>query len=147
VTDSAGVPSVAKIVKVEVAAAPAAPPITGYQGRCVAAQNASSADGTPLVMATCNGRAEQQWTASGADASLRTLGKCMSVRGWIWSGSRVTLSACNGGNAQRWVRRTDGTIRVQSSTGLCLSVVGRSTANGAALEVRSCNGGAYQRWS
>ncbi len=42
---------------------------------------------------------------------------------------------------------TTGEIHPFASAGLCLDVVGQSTANGAAVQVWSCSGNANQEWT
>jgi glucosylceramidase len=55
-------------------------PITGYQGLCLDVRSASSADGTPVQVYTCNGTNAQQWTVE-SNGTLQALGKCLDVTG------------------------------------------------------------------
>jgi hypothetical protein len=151
VTDAAGVPSVAKIIKLERAVTPpptAGSPIVGVGGRCIDIRGGTATNHADLLMNTCDGRASQNWLSSTSDGSLRSLGKCMEVAGNLRkAGSRVQLDACSGVSAQRWDRRVaDRTIR--TTTGLCLQPKGGSTALQATLEIATCQAGsAAQQWT
>jgi len=70
-------------------------------------------------------------------------GKCVDVvDGGTANGTRVQLWSCNGGAAQQWSARDDGSV---SALGRCLDAAG--TANGAAVQVFDCDGTAAQRWT
>ena len=70
-------------------------------------------------------------------------GKCVDVvDGGTANGTRVQLWSCNGGAAQQWSARDDGSV---SALGRCLDAAG--TANGAAVQVFDCNGTAARRWT
>ena len=154
ITDTAGVPSVAKIVKLERGAVPPPPPppsgtpITGIGGRCIDVQGGAAVNHANLLMSTCDGRTSQNWLYSTGDKSLRSLGKCMEIAGNARkSGARVQIDACAGGSAQSWDRQvTDKTIR--SATGLCLQPKAGSTAPQATLEIATCKTGSIaQQWT
>jgi len=90
-------------------------------------------------------------SATGVDAATATGsitgfgGKCVDVtNGSSANGTRVQLWTCNGGNAQQWSVRDDGSV---SALGKCLDVAGGSVNNGAAVQVYDCDGGTAQRWS
>ena len=54
--------------------------------------------------------------------------------------------SCNGGANQQWNLNSNGSVTgVQS--GLCLEVVGGSTADSAPVDLGSCNGQSNQHWS
>ena len=152
ITDAAGVPSVAAIIKLERGAVtpppPAGAPIVGIGGRCIDIRGGTATNHADLLMNTCDGRASQNWLSSTSDSSLRSLGKCMEVAGSLRkAGSRVQLDACTGASAQSWERRAaDRTIR--TTTGLCLQPKGGSTALLATLEIATCKAGAAaQQWT
>lgn len=148
ITDKAGVPSVAKIVKLDAAVPVPASPIVGLSNRCIDVRGGAPVNGVDLLMYTCHGAANQRWLYSAKDKSLRSLGKCMDIpRNVRKSGTRVQLYTCNGGDSQKWERRSDGTIRSAKSTSLCLKVKDSSTANGARLQLYTCSSSvAAQRW-
>jgi hypothetical protein len=153
VTDTAGVPSVAKILKLERGAAnppsSVGSPITGIGGRCLDIQGGAAVNRADLWMNTCNGSASQNWLYTTSNKSLRSLNKCMEIAGNTRkTGARVQLNTCNATSAQTWERRdTDKTIRSTASPSLCLQPKAGSTALQAKLEVATCTtGSAAQRW-
>jgi hypothetical protein len=161
ITDSAGVPSVAKIIQLQrgsINPPPPPPPppstgspITGIGGRCIDIQGGAAVNRADLWMNTCNtNAASQNWLYSTSDKSLRSLGMCMEIANNARkSGTRVQLNSCNGGAGQTWERRdTDRTIRSAASPSLCVQPKGGSSALQAKLEVATCvTGSAPQRWT
>jgi gluconolactonase len=85
-------------------------------------------------------------TAAAETGSITGIGgKCVDVtNGSSTNGTRVQLWACNGGAAQQWSVRDDGSI---AALGKCLDVAAASTANGAAVRIYDCNGTSAQRWT
>jgi gluconolactonase len=70
-------------------------------------------------------------------------GKCVDVtNGSSANGTRVQLWTCNGGTAQQWSVRDDGSV---AALGKCLTAAG--TANGAAAQISDCTGSTAQRWT
>ncbi|MFD9740801.1 SMP-30/gluconolactonase/LRE family protein [Umezawaea sp. NPDC059074] len=70
-------------------------------------------------------------------------GKCVDVvDGGTANGTRVQLWTCNGGAAQQWSARDDGSV---SALGKCLDAAG--TANGAVVRISDCAGTTAQRWT
>ncbi|GAA1631636.1 hypothetical protein GCM10009733_030650 [Nonomuraea maheshkhaliensis] len=114
-------------------------------GRCLDVPGAATADGTQVQLWDCNGRANQQWTATAAGELRIYGGKCLDAAG-AGNGAGIQIYACHGGANQRWRLNADGGITgVQS--GLCLDAVGQGTANGVRLQLYTCHGGANQRWT
>jgi Galactose oxidase-like, Early set domain/Ricin-type beta-trefoil lectin domain len=155
VTDSAGVPSVAKIIQLQRGGSNPPPsngsPITGIGGRCIDIQGGAAVNRADLWMNTCvTSAASQNWLYSTSDKSLRSLGKCMEIANNARkSGTRVQLNSCNGAAVQTWERRdTDKTIRSAASSSLCLQPSGGSSALQAKLEVATCTTGSVaQQWT
>jgi Domain of unknown function (DUF1929)/Ricin-type beta-trefoil lectin domain len=159
VTDSAGVPSVAKIIQLQrgtINPPPPPPstgsPITGIGGRCIDIQGGAAVNRADLWMNTCvTGAASQNWLYSTSDKSLRSLGKCMEIANNARkSGTRVQLNSCSSGAAvQTWERRdTDKTIRSAANSSLCLQPKGGSSVLQAKLEVATCiTGSVAQQWT
>ena len=116
-------------------------PIRGAGGKCVDVNGGSSADGTPLVIWTCNTGTNQQWTREGS--TWRSLGKCMTAAGTA-DGSAVQLSTCNGAAAQNWTTGSAGSL---VNAGKCLDANGAGTADGTRLIVWTCHGGSNQSWT
>ncbi|WP_119727067.1 lectin [Thermomonospora amylolytica] len=85
-------------------------------------------------------------SGGGATGQITGLGgKCVDVAGaGTANGTPVQLYTCNGTDAQRWTRGTDGTLR---ALGKCLDVAGPSTADGAQTHLWDCHGGASQQWT
>ncbi|HEX3791650.1 MAG TPA: ricin-type beta-trefoil lectin domain protein [Pseudonocardiaceae bacterium] len=118
--------------------------ITGIASKCVDVQSASSADGTPVQLYTCNGTAAQQWTV-GTDGTLQSLGKCMDVTGGgTANGTLVQLWTCAGNANQQWTASNGELVNPQS--GKCLDATGQSSADSTRLQLWSCTGSANQLW-
>jgi len=110
--------------------------VNGASNTCLDAPNSSSADGTQLIIWTCNGGTNQ--AVSQVGTTLRLLGKCLDA-----SGDRVVLMPCG---SQQWTHRTDGSVlHVQS--GRCITPTGGGTANFTLLVLAGCNGQPAQRWT
>ncbi|MFP5282142.1 MAG: ricin-type beta-trefoil lectin domain protein [Actinomycetes bacterium] len=158
-TDSAGVPSVAKIIKLERPAptpppppppapkAPVATAIVGIKGRCIDVKGNQAVNGAKIWMYTCHGGRNQKWLYSPTTKTLRSLNNCLDIkRSRLSSGTDVQLWSCNGSSAQKWTRRSDRTIRSAVTPKLCLQPERRSTAKKADVEIATCNGSSAQRW-
>ncbi|MFE0460446.1 ricin-type beta-trefoil lectin domain protein [Kitasatospora sp. NPDC058965] len=65
------------------------------------------------------------------------------VNGNVSDGIPLELQDCNGGAAQAWDFRSDGTVHVLS---LCLDVAWGAVANGTQIQIANCNGTAAQKW-
>jgi hypothetical protein len=119
--------------------------ISGYGGKCIDVNAASSANGTAVQLYDCNGTAAQSWTV-GSDGTLKALGKCMDVTGaGTANGTQVQIYDCNGTAAQKWTP-TNGEL-VNTGSGRCLDATGPSSANGTRLQIWDCAGGANQKWT
>ncbi|MEU4193577.1 ricin-type beta-trefoil lectin domain protein [Kribbella sp. NPDC026611] len=114
--------------------------VTGIANQCMDVYQAATADGTPAILYTCKGSANQLWTPSPEDGTVRTLGKCLDARG-----TAATLWTCDGSMPQKWTPRTDGTL-VNRATGLCLTPTGGASANGTRLIVATCSTAVSQKW-
>lgn len=103
----------------------------------------ASHDNVQVMVYTCNGQSNQQWTRTGT-GELTVYGgeKCLDAYNQGTTNNTVVGTyPCNGGANQRWTFESDGTIRgVQS--GLCLDV-NLSTNR---VQLYSCWGGDNQRW-
>jgi O-glycosyl hydrolase len=118
---------------------------SGIAGKCLAALNNATADGTAVVIATCDAnQSGQRWTVSGS--SLLAGGKCLDVTGrGTANGVLVELWTCNGGTNQQWTVGSNSSL-VGTGSGKCLDDPGRSTVDGTQQEIWTCNGGANQVW-
>jgi hypothetical protein len=119
--------------------------VNGASSTCLDVPNSNSANGTQLIIWTCNGGANQNVTRSGN--ALQMLGKCLDAFGaGTANGTRVVLWTCSGAVNQQWTLRPDGSIAgVQS--GRCLTPTSGGTANGTLIILSDCNGQPYQRWN
>ena len=119
--------------------------ITGYGGKCVDVNAASSANGTAVQLYDCNGSTAQQWTV-GSDGTIKALGKCMDLTSaGTANGTQVQLYDCNGTGAQKWQAGSGGTL-VNPVSGKCLDATGPSSANGTRLQIWTCTAAANQQW-
>ena len=147
ITDSAGVPSVAKMVQVAKGPNPLMSAVrdTGA-GRCVDVPGSTLTTGTYLQSHTCNSTKAQALSRLPGDSTLRVLGNCIDVPSSNFaSGQRVWTWRCNGTMAQRWSFRTDGTIRPAANANLCLAAA--STSPDAAVRLSTCSTSSLQRWT
>jgi GH25 family lysozyme M1 (1,4-beta-N-acetylmuramidase) len=122
---------------------PTGPVRLNLGGKCLDDSGNKTANGTKVVIWTCNGTAAQRWTVV-KDDTLRIHGKCLRVRSAA-SGTLADLYTCNGSTAQRWQLQTGGEL-VNPRSRLCLTDPGSSTTNGKQLKILSCQGSASQEW-
>ncbi|WP_275539753.1 RICIN domain-containing protein [Streptomyces hyaluromycini] len=71
--------------------------------------------------------------------------KCVEVSAHAGAdGSPLRLWGCDGDAWQKWVFKSDGSVR---SMGLCLDIANASQDNGAAIQLATCNGGWAQKFN
>ena len=71
-------------------------------------------------------------------------GRCVDVpNGRADNWAQIQLWECNGSDAQKWTRSSDGTIR---ALGKCLDIKHGSTEDGANVQLFDCNGSSAQQW-
>jgi chitosanase len=63
----------------------------------------------------------------------------------VANGAKIQLYDCNGTGAQKWTFSAGELIN--SGSGKCLDVTGKSTADGARLQIWTCGGTSNQMWS
>ena len=103
----------------------------------------STANDTPITLATCDGSPGQDWTVT-TSGTLQVNGKCLDIyRDEKTNHAPVELWTCTGGANQQW-QATAGTL-VNPVSGKCLE--DPSTTPGAQLEIYTCTGGANQQWN
>ncbi|MBO4161807.1 ricin-type beta-trefoil lectin domain protein [Micromonospora antibiotica] len=73
---------------------------------CMDLANASSADGTRIQLATCNGGwAQKFWINGSGDMVNSAIGRCVDVRDWSTAnGTGLQLWTCNGEANQKWTK-------------------------------------------
>lgn len=92
------------------------------------------------------GAADQHWIYKADDKTLRTLTRCLDIKGnSTAAGTDTQLFNCNGVGGQQWVPQADGTLKNPQS-GQCLTATGGATANGTVLEIQPCTGAASQKF-
>ena len=94
-------------------------------GGCLDAQSGGTADGTPVVVATCDGSAAQRWTLTPDYQIQGPGGKCLT----LVDGGAVQLAACTAIAAQKWSLFANGQLRGQN--GICLADDGAGAAGAA----------------
>jgi hypothetical protein len=146
-TDSAGVPSVAKLVQVAKGPTPLMSAVKNSgAGRCVDVPASTLTIRTYIQSHTCNNTKAQALTRLPNDKTLRVLGNCLDVPSQNFiSGQKIWTYTCNGTAAQTWQFGTDGTIRPVAKTTLCLAAA--STVENAAISIATCNGSSRQKWT
>src|SRR5262249_20878646 len=122
---------------------PTGPVRLNLGGKCLDDSGNKTADGTKIVIWTCNGSAAQTWTVVNDD-TLRIHGKCLRVKSTA-SGTPADLSTCNGGGGQRWQVQTGGGMGNPRS-GLCLTDPGGSTTNGRQRKISPSQASPTPKW-
>ncbi|MEV6550882.1 ricin-type beta-trefoil lectin domain protein [Streptomyces sp. NPDC051597] len=117
-------------------------PLTGPGGLCLDVKSASSANGTPLQIYTCNATAAQDFQLTGG--ALKVLGKCAAVAGTDLA-SAVQLADCDGSPAQQWLDRGDGSLLNQGS-GRCLDTAAGAVVKSTPVQILNCRTTATQDW-
>ena len=121
--------------------------ITGYQGLCLDDRSASTANGNPVQVYTCNGTAAQQWSVVQAGSTLHVLGKCLDVyAAGTANGTKVDLYDCNGTGSQVFIPQSNGSLYNPQSN-RCLDVPGATTQSGTQVQIYDCNGTNAQQWT
>ncbi|MEJ0047825.1 MAG: ricin-type beta-trefoil lectin domain protein [Rhodospirillales bacterium] len=74
----------------------------GASGSCLDVQGSLPADGAPIILMHCDGRASQHWSV--ADGGIIGIGgKCLDVLyGGTSDRTPVILSQCRGTPSQQW---------------------------------------------
>ncbi|MFI5648112.1 ricin-type beta-trefoil lectin domain protein [Kitasatospora sp. NPDC051705] len=120
-------------------------PVTGVGGKCLDMRGGSSANGTVVQIYTCGTGGGQRFSTAGS--LLKVFDKCLTATGTA-AGSAVQLQPCDGGAAQKWTPRADGTV-LNAGAARCLAVPGDVSTNSTALVVNDCGSTvpAGQKWS
>lgn len=147
IIDAAGVPSVAKMVRVAKGPAPLLSAVKNAGAtRCLDVPNSNLAITTYIQMYTCNSTNAQAFTRFTNDNTLRVLGNCIDVpHSNFVSGQRIWTYMCNNTSAQSWQFGADGTIRPIANTTLCLTAA--SAAQNADITIATCSSSTLQKWT
>ncbi|MGH3715322.1 MAG: ricin-type beta-trefoil lectin domain protein [Micromonosporaceae bacterium] len=112
-------------------------------GRCADIPGSTTTDGTQLILWDCHTGANQTWT-SGADGTLRSLGKCLTASSSA-DNAAITISTCTGSTGQQWTyNAATQELRIH---GKCLDARNGATANNTLLILWPCHGGTNQKWT
>jgi len=153
-TSSGGTMSVAYVAAYSTSSGGNPPPpgggaIVSHEGSnlCVDDKSASTANGNPIQIYTCNGSSAQAWSVVQAGSTLHVLGKCMDiVSGGTANGTLVDLYDCNNTGAQVWEPQSNGALYNPQSN-KCLDDPNYSTTSGTQLQIWDCSGNANQAWT
>jgi DNA-binding beta-propeller fold protein YncE len=79
------------------------PIVSGYRAdKCVADSGDSTANDTPVIIASCDGSPGQDWTVT-SSGTLQVNGKCLDIyRDEKTNKAPVELWTCTGGANQQW---------------------------------------------
>ncbi|WP_327392902.1 serine/threonine protein kinase [Streptomyces sp. NBC_01186] len=100
-------------------------------------------EGTQLFQAACDGSAAQRWR-TGANGTLRSSGKCMTVAGGATDDrTEIQLSGCDGTAGQRF--HLAGTELRADQSRKCVDILGG--ASGTVAVLWECNGRDNQIWT
>jgi GH25 family lysozyme M1 (1,4-beta-N-acetylmuramidase) len=110
---------------------------SGGSGKCLDDPSSRTANWTPIDLVTCNGKANQAWTAV-PDGTVRVLGDCLTA-----SGTGVFLYACNNSIAEVWRAGSFGSL-VSARYGTCLNGPSGAVADGTKANLAACQNTASQ---
>ncbi|MFF2524085.1 RICIN domain-containing protein [Streptomyces liangshanensis] len=113
-------------------------------------QKPSEKPATPPVTSQQLASGQKSFSLQASQPSHRIVGaasnRCVDVKDAIYTAAPATalqLFACGNNPNQQWTVYSDGTIR---SLGMCMSVGGGSTTDGASVDLYTCDGSASQKW-
>ena len=115
-------------------------PITGLAGKCVDVRGGKNASGTPLILYSCHGGANQSWVLAHDGTIHSSLFTCLDA-----SDGDARSKTCNGSAAQQW--QIKGTALINPASSKCLDVEGGRSDDGTRLILYECHGGANQQWT
>jgi hypothetical protein len=127
------------------APAVAAPAVKGAVGGCVNDASDSSANGTPIVLWSCNGQGPQDWTYT--KDKLVHNGRCLTDAGSGAAGTKLILNACSPGQNDLWVHHSNGEYVITIPGGqLCLTAPA-GAKKGTQLVGARCANTKSQHWT
>ncbi|HEV2124369.1 MAG TPA: S8 family serine peptidase, partial [Chloroflexota bacterium] len=116
--------------------------------KCLDVNGAQSSAGTPLILWSCHGGSNQQWTHPpvGVAREVRVYGDmCLDAYGGKGNdGDAIIIWPCHGGANQRWTLTAAGELK--GINGKCVDVYGARNADGTPLVLWTCHGGSNQKW-
>lgn len=128
-----------------VASGTASDPSAGAPGPAVSRANGVVAGATADATAEQGTSATESKAAAGRMIVGYASSRCIEVAAHDGTdGSPLRLWDCGSDAWQKWVFRSDGSVR---SMGLCMDIANASTANGTMIQLARCNGGWAQRFT
>ena len=120
--------------------------VVGYaSSKCIEISAHKGADGSPLQLWGCDGKAWQKWVFK-SDGSVRAMGKCLDIANASQTnGAAIQLATCNGGWAQRFNLNGSHDL-VNTVIGKCVDAKDLGTKNGTRLQLWDCDGTSNQKW-
>ncbi|MEV6509835.1 ricin-type beta-trefoil lectin domain protein [Streptomyces sp. NPDC051642] len=120
--------------------------VVGYaSSKCIEISAHKGADGSPLQLWGCDGKAWQKWVFK-SDGSVRSMGKCLDIADASQTnGAAIQLATCNGGWAQRFNLNGSHDL-VNTVIGKCVDAKDQGTKNGTRLQLWDCDGTSNQKW-
>lgn len=115
-------------------------------GMCLQPKNKNLTNGTPIVLAKCDGSNEQAWVLTGS--TVRVSGThCIDVTdGNNKDGTRLQLWDCAQNNTnQKWTENNKALGWM--NTNKCIDMTDGNNAEGTVVQVWTCNGGPNQQWT
>jgi len=98
-------------------------PLKSAAGTTQCLQASGTTVGSSVVTATCNGSANQSWTASGTSQLIASGGGCLALNGAAAVIATCSLTAAD----QKWTLDDDGQLKGTGST--CLTVTGTAVSS------------------
>ncbi|WP_086848625.1 ricin-type beta-trefoil lectin domain protein [Amycolatopsis kentuckyensis] len=86
---------------------PSGKQLTAFGSKCLDASGQGTADGTPVIIWSCSGQANQQWNVN-ADGTITGVqsGRCLDATGQgTAAGTKLILWTCHGQANQKWTLR------------------------------------------
>ncbi|MFD8966732.1 ricin-type beta-trefoil lectin domain protein [Streptomyces sp. NPDC059568] len=120
--------------------------VPGAAGKCLGAQGAATAGGTPVEVVTCNSTTAQQWQVSDSGVLINVNSqKCLDVsNNNTADGTKIQLWTCNYSPAQTWEYNVRATTALKSvGTGKCLNFP--TFTNGQDALTYTCNSSSAQK--
>jgi predicted chitinase len=134
------------------AAFSAATLVNTKSGSCLAPNGASSASGTSVVLATCNGTEAQKWTTSATGevrVTIAGVARCLDAyAGGTANGTKLIIWPCQNSGNQKWTHNGNNTIG-STKSGRCVDILAGGTSAGTQAVLWDCkNGGnGSQTWT
>ena len=126
------------------APAVAAPAIRGSVGGCVNDASDSSANGTPILLWSCNGQGQQDWAYT--KDKLVHNGRCLTDAGDGGPGTGLILNGCSSAEDDLWGHTSSGEY-VHTGPGGKLCLTAPASTKGTQLTVAACKNAVSQRWT